>query len=64
MEIGEFYRVKPAFCTGMDMNGKTMKGKVVYVHPKGRYSTLAFEGVHGTARECFFPDQLTQRCRK
>ncbi len=64
MEIGEIYRVRPVFATGTDASGKTMKGKVVYVHPRGRYATLAFEGVNGTARECFFPDELVQRCRK
>jgi hypothetical protein len=35
-------------------------GKVVYVHPRGRYAILEFKGVKGMARECFYPQQLSR----
>ena len=62
VKIGESYMVKPAFltrtCGGSDT--EVLKGRVVYVHPKGRFAVLEFRGFHGTARECFWPDELTE----
>lgn len=29
------------------------EGKVIYVHPKGRYYTVAFDLPDGTIRECY-----------
>lgn len=75
MQIGEQYMVRPE-CSLPDTTvrkqttgGVTviekvpMKGTVVYVHPMGRYATLEFQGVSGNPRECFFPEQLTERNR-
>ena len=75
MQIGEQYMVRPE-CSLPDRtvkrktaNGTTvvekipMKGTVVFVHPAGRYATLEFEGVTGNPRECFFPEQLTEKNR-
>lgn len=55
MQIGESYMVTPAFSvTVQEFRPRPMKGKVIYVHPKGRYATLEFEGTrHGNPRECF-----------
>lgn len=64
---GLWFRVAPEFAqSALVANnrkgvGKVMKtGKVVYVHPKGRYVTMEFKGVKGMARECFYPKQLGQ----
>lgn len=66
MQIGEIYAVKPAFASG-DSSGashRIMRGRVVYIHPKGRFAVLEFRGFHGTARECFWPDELTAENRR
>ena len=57
MEVGQKYRVKPAFTTYKDGTaGVRMTGRVVWAHPKGRFAVLAFAG---GVRECFYPEQLT-----
>jgi len=40
-----------------------MVGRVVYIHPKGKYAVLEFEGPGGKARESFPLDQLTDKNR-
>lgn len=64
MQIGEVYLVKIDSSTP-DLAGvkHPVKGRVVYVHPRGRYATLEFQGVHGKFREAFYPEQLTERSR-
>lgn len=64
MQIGERYRVS-LDSTTPDTKGTKhpLKGEVVYVHPRGRYATLEFQGVHGKFRECFYPEQLTDKNR-
>lgn len=42
-------------------NRHPMRGRVVYVHPQGRYAVLEFEGVNGKFRECYMPEQLTDK---
>lgn len=63
VELGQRFRVMPYF-TGRDAREeKIQTGIVVYVHPKGRYAVLEFDGESGRPREGFFLDQLTQRNR-
>lgn len=64
MQIGEEYRVRSdsVFCTTEKVRPK-IQGVVVYVHPEGRFATLEFEGVHGNFRECYYPEELTERNR-
>ena len=64
MEIGEIYRVVPSAAIPDNRNyRRPMEGKAVYVHPKGRFAELEFEGVHGTFRESFLPSRLTEKNR-
>lgn len=64
MQIGEEYRVT-LDSTPDILGGKKArkKGKIVYIHPQGRFATLEFEGVHGSFRECFYPEQLMESNR-
>ena len=56
MEVGERYRVVPEFTAYKDGTaGVRMTGRVVWVHPKGRFAVLAFAG---GVRECFYPEKL------
>ena len=66
MKKGLWYRVAPEFAQNVlvSKDRKTTAavkkvGKVVYVHPRGRYATLEFKGKMGFARECFYPKQLS-----
>lgn len=63
VELDQKYRVKPAFTKGEGTDVKNMEGTVVYIHPQGRYAVLAFKGPHGTSREGFYLDQLTDKNR-
>lgn len=38
----------------VDAVGRTMTGKVVFVHPTGRFYTVEFETKHGKIRENYF----------
>lgn len=60
MQIEEEYRVT-LDSSVPDLKGCThpMKGRVVYVHPEGRFATLEFQGVNGKLRESFWPEELT-----
>ena len=54
VEVGQKFRVQPAFTKGpVGMENTSKTGTVVYVHPQGRYAVLEFKGVHGKAREGF-----------
>lgn len=53
IRVGDKFRVKPAFAKNDGGTPHYMTGKVVYIHPKGRYAVLEFEGVHGKSREGF-----------
>ena len=64
MKLNEKYRVIPSDAIPDTRNVRhPMEGRVVYVHPKGRFAELEFEGVNGTFRESFRPDQLTENNR-
>ena len=75
MRLGECYMVKPELAIPektyrkRKVKGKVqverlpMKGKIVWVHPLGRFAVLEFEGIHGNPRECFYPDQLLPKHR-
>ncbi len=62
MQIGEQYNVKPYFAgyTSNSWRGKSTAqcGTIIWVHPKGRFAVLEFDGVASKPRECFYPDQL------
>lgn len=57
MKIGQKVRRMPLSLTQTADNGKQehrpMTGKVVYIHPQGRYHIVEFEVCGGTVRECF-----------
>ena len=62
--IGQIYRVTPeATIPDVKNHRSPMKGKVIYVNPKGRFATLEFEGVNGTFRESFSLNKLTENNR-
>jgi hypothetical protein len=63
VEINQKYRVKPVFSVAQKGKPRTMEGRVVYVHPEGRYAVLEFEGPKGKVRESFWPENLTDRNR-
>ena len=56
--IGLWHRVAPYFAQNGLVQVKRQRGKVVYIHPRGRYVTLEFPGHHGRPRECFRLDEL------
>lgn len=57
MKIGQKVRRVPLSLTQTADNGKQehrpMTGKVVYIHPEGRYHMVALEMRGGIVRECF-----------
>lgn len=57
MKIGQKVRRVPLSLTQTTDSGKQehrpMTGKVVYIHPQGRYHIVEFEVCGGTVRECF-----------
>ena len=63
MIVGAVYRVRPVFAKVRDGVDLQMKGTCVAVHPKGRFAVLEFDGVWGKARECFWPEEVTERNR-
>lgn len=63
MIVGAIYRVRPVFAVAKDGSRPVMQGTCVAVHPKGRFAVLEFEGIWGTVRECFWPEQVTERSR-
>lgn len=66
MQYGEVYIVNTdAAPWGDTMKGtkKPLRGRVVYIHPQGRFAALEFTGIHGSFRECFFPMELTVKNR-
>lgn len=64
MQIGEEYRVYSDNTQRTEKNTKVqIQGVVIYIHPAGRYATLEFQGVRGKFRECYYPEELTERNR-
>lgn len=64
MQIGEEYRVHSdsVYCNTEKVRPK-IQGRVIYVHTEGRFATLEFQGIHGKFRECYYPEELTERNR-
>lgn len=53
IRLGDRVTVKPVTFSVMGANGKekSIPGRVVYIHPRGRYCTLKFEvGVRETVK--------------
>ena len=53
IRLGDRVKVKPVTFSVMGANGKekSIPGRVVYIHPRGRYCTLEFEvGVRETVK--------------
>ena len=63
MIVGAVYRVRPVFAKAKDGLEPIREGVCVAVHPKGRFAVLEFDGVWGKVRECFWPDEVTERNR-
>lgn len=62
MQVGEIYRVRTdsVYCEGQGVHLRPrVKGRVIWVHPKGRFAVLNLGG----HRECYYPEQLTERNR-
>lgn len=57
LKVGQKVMRTPALLTQAGEGNKEvhrpMTGKVVYVHPEGRYHMVAFETRGGIVRECF-----------
>ena len=68
VEIGDKYRVVPAFIGKVEYKNADIVGQVEQIFPKGRFAVLVFHGVFGEARECFPLEELTEerkvRCRR
>lgn len=63
VELNQRYRVKPVLAKMKEGPSVSLIGKVVYIHPKGRYVVLEFDGPIGKSREAFYPEQLTEKNR-
>lgn len=61
IRVGDKLRVAPVFAKHDGGVPRYMTGKVVYIHPKGRYAVLEFKGVHGKSREGFNLWDLLQK---
>lgn len=58
MRVGEIYRVKTesVCCEDNRPNFRPrVKGRVVWVHPRGRFAVLQLSG---GSRECYYPEEL------
>lgn len=57
MKVGDIVTRRPITFNEKEGEGNTpvkaMKGRVVYVHPKGRYHTVEFQLRDGVLRESF-----------
>lgn len=66
MELGKIYKARPEFLPGewvRGANGRVkvkpkLKGKCVWIHPRGRFAVLEFSFRGGTVRECFRAEEL------
>lgn len=57
MKIGDKVTMIPETILGIDKRGgrerRPMKGRIVYIHPKGRYYTVEFETRGNSVKESF-----------
>ena len=60
VQIGDKYRVVPAFIGKVEYLGGDIVGQVEQIFPKGRFAVLALAGAFGVARECFPLEELTE----
>ena len=60
VQIGDKYRVVPAFIGKVEYKNADIVGQVEQIFPKGRFAVLVFHGVFGEARECFPLEDLTE----
>lgn len=60
VNIGDRYRVVPAFIGKVEYKNADIVGQVERIFPKGRFAMLVFRGVLGEARECFPLEELTE----
>ncbi len=51
VQIGDKYRVVPAFIGKCEYKNADIVGQVEQIFPKGRFAVLAFPGAFGVARE-------------
>lgn len=63
MKIGDKVVCRPVKIVDIDALGRKTEnqvqtGRVEYIHPKGRYVTVAFETPKGTLRESFLPGEV------
>lgn len=58
IRLGQLYRVKAVFAGDRTDRSASLKGRVAYVHPKGRYAVLDFGCGGESVRECFWPEEL------
>lgn len=70
MRIGDEVYVKPEFtlpeANGGEGNHPKQKlwGRIVYIHPAGRFYTVEFRFPSGAVRESFRPDEIISiRCK-
>lgn len=62
IETNQKYKVRPVFttCKSGDVPVR-LEGRVVYIHPQGRYVVLEFDdGAGNTVRESFWPELLKE----
>lgn len=62
MQLGEEYMVttESSVCDTNNIR-HPIRGRVVYVHPLGRFAVLEFQGIRRSFRESYFPEQLTEK---
>lgn len=54
VQLGERVRRIPGTLScAVDKSARPMEGKVVYIHPKGRFHTVEFQTMGGPVRESF-----------
>lgn len=54
VQLGERVRRIPGTLRcAVDKSARPMEGKVVYIHPKGRFHTVEFQTMGGPVRESF-----------
>lgn len=46
-------RIPETLSCAVDKSARPMEGKVVYIHPKGRFHTVEFQTMGGPVRESF-----------
>ena len=58
MQLGEKYKVitESSLCDAKNVR-RPLCGRVVYVHPLGRFAVLEFTGIRGNFRESYFPEE-------